>query len=180
MPKPSSAPATEEELAAAAIDWALGRLGDRGYALRCLAFVEDAYERANGIEVFGGSSATESAELYGLAAYDADAPPPAGSLVFFAAEGPIDGRLRDWWKPADEAEFTKRAQRLVEQFNQYSPVPGLNVNGQLTLGENIGDLGGLSIAHRAYVIEVGQIRMEGPATELAASDEVRKAYLGAH
>jgi branched-chain amino acid transport system ATP-binding protein len=38
----------------------------------------------------------------------------------------------------------------------------------------------LQVAHRAYVIEVGQIRMEGPAAELAASDEVRKAYLGAH
>jgi predicted metalloendopeptidase len=63
-----------------------------------------------------------------------------------------EGRLRDWWKPADEAEFMQRAQRLVEQFNQYSPVSGLNVNGQLTLGENIGDLGGLSIAHRAYGI----------------------------
>jgi cell wall-associated NlpC family hydrolase len=96
LPKPSSASAPEEELAAAAIDWALWRLGDRGYALRCLAFVEDAYERANGIEVFGGSSATESAQRYGLTAYDADAPPPAGSLVFFAAEGPIDGRRRDW------------------------------------------------------------------------------------
>ena len=63
-----------------------------------------------------------------------------------------DGRLRDWWKPADEAEFAKRAKRLVEQFNQYSPVPGLTVNGELTLGENIGDLGGLAIAHRAYTI----------------------------
>ena len=63
-----------------------------------------------------------------------------------------DGRLRDWWRPADEAEFTKRAQRLIDQFSQYSPVPGINVNGQLTLGENIGDLGGLSIAHRAYGI----------------------------
>jgi putative endopeptidase len=63
-----------------------------------------------------------------------------------------DGRLRDWWRPADEAEFSKRAKRLVEQFNQYSPVPGVTVNGELTLGENIGDLGGLAIAHRAYTI----------------------------
>ena len=63
-----------------------------------------------------------------------------------------DGRLRDWWRPADETEFSKRAKLLVEQFNLYSPVPGLTVNGELTLGENIGDLGGLSIAHRAYTI----------------------------
>ncbi len=65
-----------------------------------------------------------------------------------------DGRLRDWWRPADEAEFGKRAARLIEQFNQYSPVPGLNVNGELTVGENIGDLGGLSIAHRAWKISL--------------------------
>jgi predicted metalloendopeptidase len=61
-----------------------------------------------------------------------------------------DGRLRDWWTPRDEAEFSKRAARLVDQFNAYSPLPGLRVNGELTLGENIGDLGGLSIAHAAW------------------------------
>jgi cell wall-associated NlpC family hydrolase len=96
LPKPSSAPATPDQLASAAVEWALRHLGDRGYALRCLAFVEDAYERANGIEVFGGSSATESAQLYGLEPYEADDPPPPGSLVFYTTEGPIDGRLRDW------------------------------------------------------------------------------------
>ena len=46
-------------------------------------------------------------------------------------------------QPADEAEFQKRAKLLVEQFNAFSPLPGLHVNGELTLGENIGDLGGL-------------------------------------
>ena len=59
-----------------------------------------------------------------------------------------DGKLRDWWKPADETEFQKRAKILIEQFNNYSPLPGMNTNGELTLGENIGDLGGLSIAYR--------------------------------
>ena len=44
---------------------------------------------------------------------------------------------------------------LVEQFNGYSPIPGMNTNGELTLGENIGDLGGLSIAYRAYKISLG-------------------------
>jgi putative endopeptidase len=66
-----------------------------------------------------------------------------------------DGKLRDWWKPADEAEFQKRAKLLIEQFNGYSPLPGMNVNGELTLGENIGDLGGLSIAYRAWKISLG-------------------------
>jgi predicted metalloendopeptidase len=61
-----------------------------------------------------------------------------------------DGKLRDWWKPEDEAEFQKRAKLLVEQFNGFSPAPGLKINGELTLGENIGDLGGLSIAYQAY------------------------------
>ena len=65
-----------------------------------------------------------------------------------------DGKLRDWWKPEDEAEFQKRAKRLVEQFNGYSPLPGLKVNGELTLGENIGDLGGLSIAYQAYKLSL--------------------------
>ena len=66
-----------------------------------------------------------------------------------------DGKLRDWWKPEDEAEFQKRAKLLVEQFNGFSPAPGLKVNGELTLGENIGDLGGLSIAYQAYKLSLG-------------------------
>jgi len=61
---------------------------------------------------------------------------------------------RDWWKPADEAEFRTRALRLISQFDAYSPAPGLHVNGLLTLGENVGDLGGLSIAHRAYLLSL--------------------------
>jgi putative endopeptidase len=63
-----------------------------------------------------------------------------------------DGALRDWWTQADETEFQKRAKMLVEQYNAAEPLPGLHVNGELTLGENIGDLGGLSIAYKAYRI----------------------------
>jgi predicted metalloendopeptidase len=65
-----------------------------------------------------------------------------------------DGRLHDWWTPADAAEFDTRAKRLVDQFNAYSPLPGLHVNGELTLGENIGDLGGLSIAFQAWKLSL--------------------------
>ncbi|MEO8481819.1 MAG: M13-type metalloendopeptidase [Acidobacteriota bacterium] len=65
-----------------------------------------------------------------------------------------DGRLRDWWTPADEAEFKKRADLLVKQFSSFSPLPGVNVNGELTLGENIGDLGGLSIAYKAWKLSL--------------------------
>jgi predicted metalloendopeptidase len=66
-----------------------------------------------------------------------------------------DGRLRDWWTPEDETEFQKRAKLLVDQFAAFSPVPGLHVNGELTLGENIGDLGGLSIAYQAWKLSLG-------------------------
>jgi putative endopeptidase len=60
------------------------------------------------------------------------------------------GRARDWWTTKDEEQFVPRARSLIEQFNGYSPLPGRFVNGQLTLGENIGDLGGLAVAVRAY------------------------------
>ena len=60
-----------------------------------------------------------------------------------------DGNLKDWWAEADAKEFTKRAERVVEQFNKYEPLPGMHVNGKLTLGENIADLGSLSIAYEA-------------------------------
>ena len=64
------------------------------------------------------------------------------------------GALRDWWTPADETEFQKRAKILIEQFSAFSPAPGLKVNGELTLGENLGDLGGLSIAYKAWKLSL--------------------------
>jgi putative endopeptidase len=60
-----------------------------------------------------------------------------------------DGNLHDWWTEADAKEFKVRAQKLVEQYNSYEALPGQHVNGQLTLGENIADLGGTSIAYEA-------------------------------
>jgi endothelin-converting enzyme/putative endopeptidase len=60
------------------------------------------------------------------------------------------GALRNWWTDAARAEFKKRTDILVAQFNAYSPIEGMNVNGALTLGENIGDLGGLAIGYEAY------------------------------
>ena len=79
-----------------AVAWALGRVGERTYPLRCLAFVEDAYERPNEIEIFGGDSAAESAERYATAPYDPLTPPPAGAFVFYACGGPVDGTHREW------------------------------------------------------------------------------------
>jgi predicted metalloendopeptidase len=60
-----------------------------------------------------------------------------------------DGNFANWWTDEDRAEFEKRAGVLVEQFNGYEPLDDLTVNGELTLGENIADLGGLTIAYHA-------------------------------
>ena len=84
-----------EELAERAVAWALAHAGSAAYATRCLAFVEDAYERSNGIEVFGGASAAESQALYGTRPLEGE-PPPRGALVFYACSGPIRGESRDW------------------------------------------------------------------------------------
>lgn len=67
-----------------------------------------------------------------------------------------DGRLTDWWTSADREAFEKLTASLVEQYNALAPVqtPEHFVNGALTIGENIGDLGGLSIAWKAYLISL--------------------------
>jgi endothelin-converting enzyme/putative endopeptidase len=64
------------------------------------------------------------------------------------------GNLRDWWTPDDKAAFEEKSKKLVAQYGAFEPraLPGEKVNGQLTVGENIGDLGGLTIGHKAYVI----------------------------
>ena len=66
------------------------------------------------------------------------------------------GRLKDWWTEEDRTAFEERTSVLIDQFNALSPreCPGLFVNGALTIGENIGDLGGLSIAWKAYVLSL--------------------------
>lgn len=61
-----------------------------------------------------------------------------------------DGKFANWWTPEAKAAFGKRTATLVEQYNQYEPIPGTKINGKLTLGENIGDLGGLEMAYGAY------------------------------
>ena len=61
-----------------------------------------------------------------------------------------DGVLRNWWTEKDLKEFELRTGKLAAQYSEFEPLPGEHINGELTLGENIGDLGGLTIAHRAY------------------------------
>jgi putative endopeptidase len=61
-----------------------------------------------------------------------------------------DGNLEDWWTKTDADEFKKRADQVVQQYNAYTVLDTLHVNGKLTLGENLADLGGLSIAYEAF------------------------------
>ena len=67
-----------------------------------------------------------------------------------------DGRLHNWWTEADRAAFEERTKALIAQYNELTPreVPDGRVNGALTIGENIGDLGGLAIAWKAYLISL--------------------------
>ncbi|WP_018625386.1 M13 family metallopeptidase [Kangiella aquimarina] len=63
-----------------------------------------------------------------------------------------DGKLRNWWTEEDLEEFTKRTDKLVAQYSDFTVLDGVHVNGEFTQGENIGDLGGLTIAYKAYQI----------------------------
>ncbi len=62
-----------------------------------------------------------------------------------------DGNLKDWWTEEDAKNYNKRADMVVEQFNGYVAIDTLTVNGELTLGENIADLGGMAIAYKAFL-----------------------------
>ena len=61
-----------------------------------------------------------------------------------------DGVLRNWWTEFSREQFDSRTDQIVAQYEEFSPIEGMAVDGRLTLGENIGDIGGLSMAHRAY------------------------------
>jgi predicted metalloendopeptidase len=82
-----------------------------------------------------------------------------------------DGNMKNWWTEADRTEFEKRAKMLIEQYNEFSPaqLPGQHVNGALTIGENIGDLGGLTIAYKAYKISLKG--SEGPVLDGRTGDQ---------
>lgn len=65
-----------------------------------------------------------------------------------------DGNLRDWWTEADATAFSERANQLAAQYNQFEVLPGKFLNGEFTLGENIGDLSGLAVAYKAYLLSL--------------------------
>jgi len=66
------------------------------------------------------------------------------------AKSDAKGVLRTWWSPADVSAFKSLGNKLAAQYDAFEPLPGLHVNGRLTLGENIGDLSGVTVAHHAY------------------------------
>jgi len=86
------------------------------------------------------------------------------------------GRLEDWWTEDDRAEFERRTGALIDQYSAFSPAQLAEphpVNGELTIGENIGDLGGLSIALAAYEISIGCPLAEAPVIDgLTAAQRV--------
>ncbi|MBX3230602.1 MAG: M13 family metallopeptidase [Labilithrix sp.] len=84
------------------------------------------------------------------------------------------GVLRNWWAPADLEAFKKRTDALADQYSQYEPLPGVKVNGRLTLGENIGDLGGSNVAYKAY-----QLSLDGkPAGTIDGFTGDQRFFLG--
>jgi predicted metalloendopeptidase len=85
-----------------------------------------------------------------------------------------DGNLRNWWTDADRNAFQQRTAMLVEQYDAFSPLEGMRVNGKLTLGENIGDLSGLSVAYKAYKLSLGG--QEAPTLEGFTGDQ--RFFLG--
>jgi len=84
------------------------------------------------------------------------------------------GRLSDWWTPADVKAFEEAGKALIEQYNKYEALPGMFVNGQLALGENIGDLAGLTVAYDAYRTSLGG--REPPVIDGTTGDQ--RFYLG--
>ena len=84
------------------------------------------------------------------------------------------GNLREWWTKEDHARFKERTQAMVAQYNAFSPAPGYNVNGELTLGENIGDNSGLAVAYKAYRLSLGG--KEAPVIDGWTGDQ--RFYLG--
>jgi putative endopeptidase len=84
------------------------------------------------------------------------------------------GVLRDWWTPADAAKFKAQADKLGAQYGAFEPLPGAKVNGALTMGENIGDMGGLAFALEAY-----HASLDGkPAPVIDGFTGDQRVYLG--
>ncbi|CAN1541102.1 PepO Predicted metalloendopeptidase [Caulobacteraceae bacterium] len=89
-------------------------------------------------------------------------------------KGDGDGVLRDWWTAEDAAKFKAQADRLGAQYSAFEALPGLNLQGALGMGENIGDMGGLSLAYDAYRISLGG----KPSPILDGTSGEQRVFLG--
>ena len=85
-----------------------------------------------------------------------------------------DGNLRKWWSVEDREEFERRATQLTDQYSAYKPFEDMSVDGKLTLGENIGDLGGMACAYAAYRLSLGG--KEAPVIDGLTGDQ--RFFLG--
>jgi putative endopeptidase len=86
----------------------------------------------------------------------------------------LTGKLIDWWTPGDTKAFTARLDKFEKQIDAYEPLPGMHVNGKLTMGENVADLAGLTIAHDAYIASLNGA--EPPVIDGMTADQ--RFYLG--
>ncbi len=85
-----------------------------------------------------------------------------------------DGNLRNWWTDEDRERFKQATDKLVAQYSEFEPVAGMNINGELTLGENIGDLSGASVSVKAYLRSLGG----KPAPMIDGLTGLQRFYLG--
>ena len=90
------------------------------------------------------------------------------------------GNLKDWWTAADAAAYKSRAERVVKLYSGFEPVPGVPINGRLTLGENISDLGGLQIAYDALQIALKRKRDAGQALPLVDGQTPEQRFFTAN
>ena len=86
----------------------------------------------------------------------------------------LHGNLVDWWTPADSQNFQSRLDKYEAQINSYEPLPGLHVNGKLTMGENVADLAGLTVAHDAYLASLNG----APPPVIDGMSADQRVYLG--
>ena len=84
------------------------------------------------------------------------------------------GRLSDWWTPQDVAAFNSRLDALGKEYDAYEPLPGMHVQGKLTMGENVADLAGVTLAYDAYKASLGG--KEAPIIDGMTGDQ--RFYLG--
>jgi putative endopeptidase len=86
----------------------------------------------------------------------------------------LHGNLVDWWTPADAKNFQARLDQYDRQISSYEPLPGMHVNGKLTMGENVADLAGLTVAHDAYIASLNG----APPPVIGGMTADQRFYLG--